>query len=121
MVLTTHTSPAFGANTGTVRHHDPLLDEIDSLLAAEGGGDMDRLERTLTDGYARALALEAERKRLQKQIGTLAVSVEEGDAASRRELAALVRRVRRQEGDLGTLRAQLGRLRRRHSSLLRGR
>ena len=100
---------------------DPLLDEISALLAAgESGDDPVQLERTLTDGYARALTLEAERRRLQKQIGSLTVTVGEGDLASRRELAALIRRMKRQEGDLGVLRDQLGRLRRRHSSAVRG-
>ena len=98
---------------------DPLLDEISALLAAEGTDDPDRLERTLTDGYARALSLEAERRRLQKQIGTLTATVGSGDDAARRELAALLRQVKRQEGDLGALRAQLGRLRRRHSTGVR--
>ena len=98
---------------------DPLLEEISALLAAEGVDDPVRLERTLTDGYARALSLEAERRRLQKQIGTLTVTLGSGDAAARRELAALLRQVKRQEGDLGVLRDQLGRLRRRHSSAVR--
>jgi hypothetical protein len=98
---------------------DPLLEEISALLAAEGADDPARLERTLTDGYARALSLEAERRRLQKQIGTLTVTLGSGDAAARRELAALLRQVKRQEGDLGALREQLGRLRRRHSSAVR--
>jgi hypothetical protein len=98
---------------------DPLLEEITALLAAEGTDDPARLERTLTDGYARALLLEAERRRLQKQIGHLTATVGSGDATARRELAALLRRVERQEGDLGRLRAQLGRLRRRHSLAVR--
>ena len=99
---------------------DPLLEEISALLeAGEAVDDPARLERTLTDGYARALTLEAERRRLEKQIGILTVAVGTGDAAARRELAALVRRVKRQELDLGALRAQLGRLRRRHSSAVR--
>jgi hypothetical protein len=99
---------------------DPLLEEITALLAeAEGGDDPARLERTLTDGYARALTLEAERRRLQKEIGKLTVTVGEGDAAARRELASLIRQVKRQEGDLGTLRALLRRLRSRYSSAVR--
>src|SRR5262249_45275480 len=101
---------------------DPLLEEISALLSVgEAEHDLVRLERTLTDGYARALALEAERRRLQKQIGALTATVSDGDAASRRRLAALVRQVKRQEGDLGALRAQLGRLRRQHSSAVRAR
>jgi hypothetical protein len=121
MVLAAYTWPGNPTNTGSVPPKDPLLEEISRLLGSEGGEDPARMERTLTDGYARALALETERKRLQKLIGKLTVSVEDGDAASGRELAALVRQVKRREGDLGTLRAQLGRLRRRHSSLVRGR
>jgi hypothetical protein len=98
---------------------DALLEEISTLLAAEEADDPARLERTLTDGYARALSLEAERRRLQKQIGDLTAQLGSGDAAARRRLAALVRQVKRQEGDLGALRDQLGRLRRRHSSAVR--
>jgi hypothetical protein len=99
---------------------DPLLEEIAALLAeAEEGDDPKRLERTLTDGYARALTLEAERRRLQKEIGTLTVTVGEGDVAARRRLASLIRQVKRQEGDLGTLRASLRRLRSRYSTAVR--
>ena len=99
---------------------DPLLEEISALLdAGESVDDAARLERTLTDGYARALTLEAERRRLEKQIGILTVAIGTGDDAARRELAALVRRAKRQELVLGALRAQLGRLRRRHSSAVR--
>src|SRR5690348_7661570 len=122
MGLAAHTPARSRTNTAAVAKKDPLLEEISTLLAAgEGGEDVDHLERTLTDGYARALTLEAERRRLERQIGVLTVTVGEGDAASRRELAALVRQMKRQEGDLGALRAQLGRLRRRHSSAVRGR
>jgi hypothetical protein len=99
---------------------DPLLEEITALLAeAEEGDDPARLERTLTDGYARALTLEAERSRLQKEIGKLTVTVGEGDAADRRRLASLVRQAKRQEGDLGMLRALLRRLRSRYSTAVR--
>ena len=99
---------------------DPLLEEIAALLSeAEEGDDPERLERTLTDGYARALMLEAERRRLQKEIGRLTVTVGAGDAAGRRELASLIRQVKRQEGDLGTLRASLRRLRTRYSTAVR--
>ena len=97
-----------------------LLEQINALISAPTR-DLETIERTLTDGYARALLLEAERRRLEKQIGMLAVSLEDADAASRRELAALVRLMKRREGDLGTLRALLGRLRRRHSSAVRAR
>jgi len=46
----------------------PLFDEIRELLAAPRDGDdapgRERLEHTLTSGYARALELEAERERI---------------------------------------------------------
>jgi hypothetical protein len=101
-----------------VQTNDPLLEEISALLAAaEAGDDPARLERTLTDGYARALSLEAERRRLQKQIGALTG----GDAESLSRLAELIEEMKSQEGDLGLLRAQLGHLRRRHSLAVRGR
>jgi len=103
-----------------MRKQDPLLEKITALLAeAEDGDDPARLERTLTDGYARALTLETERSRLQKEIGELTVTVGEGDAADRRRLASLIRQVKRQEGDLGTLRALLRRLRSRYSTAVR--
>jgi hypothetical protein len=105
-------------NTGGVATKDPLLAEISALLAAsEAEDDPARLERTLTDGYARALWLEADHRRLERRIGSLAASGQ-GDA-ERQELASLLGLAKRQEGDLGTLRHQLGLLRRRHSSAAR--
>src|SRR2546426_1718769 len=81
---------------------DRLLTEIATLLAErEGGDDPARLERTLTDGYARALGLEAKRLRLERSGGG--------------------REVARVERDLGVLRDQLGLLRRRHSAAVRTR
>jgi hypothetical protein len=99
-----------GANTGPgMPQPDPLLDEIAALLAAaESRDDPVRLERTLTDGYARALSLEAERLRLERQIRAPT------DAARRRELASL-------ERQLDALRDQLDLLRRRHSLAVRAR
>ena len=99
---------------------DPLLGEIAALLAgAEAADDPARIERTLTDGYARALALEAERRRLEQRVRALSLAVGRGDAVQRRELAQLVRDMERHEGELDELRGDLGRLRRRHSSAVR--
>src|SRR5207247_2033695 len=56
--------PDSGKYWAAMPKKDPLLEEISALLAAEGADDPARLERTLTDGYARALSLEAERRRL---------------------------------------------------------
>jgi hypothetical protein len=108
--------PAF--DTRRVPKKDPLLGEIAALLAVSDGlDDPERLERTLTDGYARALSLEGEQRRLERRIGSLAAG--RGDPEERRELASLVRLARRRQGDLGALRGQLGELRRRHSSAVR--
>ena len=60
-----------------------LLEQIDELLAEpaqdEEPEDLARLERTLTDGYAYALALEAERWRLERRMSELAGELHEGE------------------------------------------
>jgi hypothetical protein len=43
-----------------------LLNRIDSLL--DGSKEPAQIERTLTDGYARALTLEAERLRIERRL-----------------------------------------------------
>jgi acetate kinase len=44
-----------------------LLDRISGLIGAPER-DPELVERTLTDGYARALALEAEQQRLRREL-----------------------------------------------------
>jgi septal ring factor EnvC (AmiA/AmiB activator) len=80
-----------------------LLDMINALVRASNGdhGDLDELESTLTDGYAQALSLEAEGRRLERRISELAV-----------ELSTLVKRLDDNAADLGQLRAVLVDLRR---------
>jgi len=105
-------------NTGFVLRNDPLSTELSALLAAsDAEDDPATLERALTDGYARALALEAEHRRLERRIGALAAS--EPDEAERQELATLVRLAKGQEVELAELRQQLRLLRRRHSAAAR--
>ena len=98
-----------------------LLERIDLLLEApaeEGGDSADvraHIETTLTDGYARALALEAEHWRLQREIGAIAAEIAEGRGKRRtKELAAMARRLKASEEELenlrDTLRALRGRL-----------
>jgi hypothetical protein len=114
------TPPVRSANLMPMPGKDPLLAQIATLLAdTDERHDPSRVERTLTDGYARALALEAERWRLQQQIGRLTAAVAQGETASRRELTAAVRLLKRQEGDIDALRGQLGRLQRQHSLAVR--
>jgi len=87
------------------------MEEIGVLLA-NPPADVTLIERTLTDGYATALTLEAERSRLEKQLHEVAASLEQGDLRQKsRELSELTRRVERSDDDLAMLRTLLVRLR----------
>lgn len=93
-----------------------LLDRIRALAEEPVRGPraslLARIERTLTDGYAQALALEAERLRLERRIGEVAAALEEGDREGKaRELSALARRLSTADGDLSHLRRLLSSLR----------
>lgn len=101
-----------------------LLEQIDELLAephSEGEPAMlARLERTLTDGYAHALALESERWRLEQRLSELAGALHEGDSGLKtQELAQIALRLSSTETALESLRSTLTRLRSRHSSTRR--
>jgi hypothetical protein len=93
-----------------------IHDEIRTLLDAPPTGDdapsLDAIEDTLTAGYARALALEAERWRLERKLAEAAAAlgrtVVEGQHS---ELATLGRRLSAADGDLTLLRALLSSLR----------
>jgi hypothetical protein len=90
-----------------------LFDEIDALLADPASGDIALIERTLTDGYAQALSLEAERWRVEKRIGEVAATLDSGDASAKaKELTTLAKRLESSDGDLSRLRAVLADLRR---------
>jgi len=89
-----------------------LLDRISVLLGASTR-DLDQIERTLTDGYARALSLEAERWRLERRVAGLSRGIEDGDVArNARELADVAKRLEQNGGDLTRLRGVLSELRR---------
>ena len=89
-----------------------LLEQINALIDASTG-DVDRIEHTLTDGYARAMSLEAERWRLERRIAAVAAEIESGDVAAKaRELRALAVRLDEIAADLRTLRPRLAELRR---------
>lgn len=75
-----------------------LVEEINVLLAAPPASDREpylhRLEDVLTAGYAHALALEAERWRLERRLGELALQLAEGrEDAPTDELVRLARRM----------------------------
>ena len=75
---------------------EPLLTEIATLLdQEEGDDDPARLERTLTDGYAQALTLEAERTSLERQVLRLSLELDEHGEATLSEVKALARRLAR--------------------------
>lgn len=94
-----------------------VLGEIGALIASSTR-DVELIERTLTDGYATALSLEAERWRLQKQLGALAATLERGDLDQKtRELSAIAKRLELQEGVLLRLRELLGKLRREYGEM----
>jgi len=93
-----------------------IHDEIRSLLDAPADGDdaptIDTIEDTLTAGYAKALALEAERWRLERRIATVAAELggkSQDDEHS--ELTQLGRRLSAADGDLSNLRGLLSSLR----------
>ena len=79
---------------------------IEELLSEESPG-LAVLEETLTEGYAEALALDAERLRLERRIGEVA---REARADSGGELTSLGRRLTLTDGELARLRALLATL-----------
>jgi len=93
-----------------------LLDEIDELLAepspTEEPATLARLERTLTDGYAHALSLEAERLRLERRMSELAGELHDGNQEQKaEELVQVSRRISRTGDEIDHLRATLAELR----------
>ena len=89
-----------------------LFDQINALMRGRAR-DLDTIERTLTDGYAHALSLEAEKWRLEKRISEVAQSLQRGDTAKKaEELSTLAKRLDGNAGDLVELRGLLSELRR---------
>ena len=95
-----------------------LLEQINALISAPAR-DLDTIERTLTDGYAQALSLEAEKWRLEKRINEVAQTLQRGDTAKKaREIATLADRIESSVRALATLRSRLADLRR-HADVVR--
>jgi len=99
-----------------------MLDRIEQLLSAPASGadapTLARMEATLTEGYAQALALEAERWRLERRLGEVARTVEGPDVSSfAEELRALAKRITHADGELTELRTLLGSLHERTRSV----
>jgi hypothetical protein len=90
----------------------PLQEEIARLLRMpeEGAGapTVDTIETTLTDGYAEALVLEAERSRIERRLGAVVKDAGEVSAHSvAAELADLSKRLEAADGELARLRTLL--------------
>ncbi|HJU35872.1 MAG TPA: hypothetical protein VJ716_00445 [Gaiellaceae bacterium] len=104
----------------------PLRDEIAELLRlpenGSGAPSLDTLETTLTEGYAVAHQLEAERWRLERRLGEVARDAHEVEAHSvAAELAELSERLETADGELARLRSLLRSLQARARSVRRAR
>jgi len=88
-----------------------LLETIQTMISSEND-DLAQIERTLTDGYAHALALEGEKLRLERRVTEITQTLDHGDTEENaRELASLVKTIDGKQGALARLRAQLAELR----------
>ena len=99
-----------------------LIGDIRSLLDAPATGagapDLQRLEETLTSGYARALALEAESLRLERRLGELVATIaRESSPQLAEELTSVAHRLATHEGQIAQLRELLAPLRERVAEL----
>lgn len=93
-----------------------IQDDIRSLLESPPSGDdapsLAHIEHTLTSGYARALALEAERRRIERQLANVASRLgHEATDEDASELARLGQRLSVADDDLSRLRGLLASLR----------
>jgi hypothetical protein len=102
----------------------PVLEQITELLSlpetGAGAPTLARVEDTLTEGYAEALALEAERLRLERRLGALAREANGRDASTVAErFMTISERITDADGELTRLRALLAKLHDRARSLRR--
>jgi ABC-type phosphate transport system auxiliary subunit len=99
-----------------------LIDDIHSLLAAPKPAAaepfLDRVDATLTDGYAHALQLEAERWRIERRIDQVVAALPaETVEAETPELAELAERLTAANENIAALRTLLTSLRARRSEI----
>jgi hypothetical protein len=97
-----------------VAEDQELLDRIQALIDAYAAGvglPRNEVEPTLTEGYARALALDAECLRLEQRIDRLTREVAEGREIPSGKLSGLLKRLHDTEQESADLRALLAPLR----------
>jgi hypothetical protein len=99
-----------------------LIDDIRALLAAPPPAAakpfLERVDETLTNGYAHALQLEAERWRIERRIAeVLAALPRESDRRHEPELVALAQQLKAANENIAALRALLRSLRDRRTEL----
>jgi hypothetical protein len=88
-----------------------LLETIKALISSPTR-DLDTIERTLTDGYAHALTLEAERVRLERRLAEAVQALQPGDPEVKTvEVSELARLLRATAAELVDLRRRLRELR----------
>ena len=87
----------------------PVHDQLAELLRlpenGKGAPTLATLEEKLTDGYAEALALEAERWRIERRLGEVARGA--GEPLGERERELLAQRLSAADGELVRLRTLL--------------
>jgi len=92
--------------------NDEIRTLLDSSPAGEDAPTIDAIEHTLTAGYARALALEAERWQLERRIAQVAARLGGKSRDDEHfELTQLGQRLSVADGDLSDLRGLLSSLR----------
>jgi hypothetical protein len=92
--------------------HDEIRSMLDAPPRGEAAPSIHEIEHTLTAGYARALALEAERWHLERRISAVASKLGQAPIEGRHsELVDLGHKLSVAEGDLTHLRGLLSSLR----------
>jgi hypothetical protein len=92
--------------------HEDIRTLLEAPPTGAGAPSLDRIEHTLTSGYARALALEAERRRIERKLADVAARLgDETTDEDAAELGRLGQRLTVADDDLSSLRALLASLR----------
>ena len=95
--------------------HDDLAELLNLPENGKGAPSLAVLEARLTDGYAEALALEAERWRIEQRLGEVARIARRPGSAN--ELESLSQQLSDADGELARLRSLLGTLQERARTL----